>query len=42
MDKMPYDQLAAKVREHFLNSVEEMRKSNIHKIVITDSKLKVK
>ena len=42
MDKMPYDQLAAKVREHFLNSAVEMRESNKHKNIITDSKLKVK
>jgi stalled ribosome rescue protein Dom34 len=38
MDKMPYDLLAAKVREHFLNSVEEIRKSNKHKKILTDSR----
>ena len=39
MDKLPYDQLAAKVREHFLNSAVEMRKSNKHKNILTDSNL---
>jgi hypothetical protein len=42
MDKMPYDQLAAKVREHFLNSVGVIRKGNKHKNIPTDSKPKVK
>jgi stalled ribosome rescue protein Dom34 len=40
MDKTPYDQLAAKVREHFLNSSEEIRKRNKHKNILTDSNLK--
>jgi hypothetical protein len=30
MDKMPYDQLAAKVREHFLNSVEGIQQNKKH------------
>ena len=42
LDKIPYDQLAAKVREYFLNSDEKMQKSNKHKNSMTDSKLKVK
>jgi stalled ribosome rescue protein Dom34 len=42
MDKVPYDQLAAKVREHFLNSAEEIRKRNKHKNILTDSNLKNK
>jgi stalled ribosome rescue protein Dom34 len=30
LDKMPYDQIAAKVREHFLNSAEEIQQNKKH------------
>jgi stalled ribosome rescue protein Dom34 len=42
IDKMNYHELAAKVREHFFNSVEEVRKGKKHKNMLTDSKLIVK
>lgn len=42
MDKMNYHDLAAKVREHFLGSVEEVQQNKKHKIILTDSKLTVK
>ena len=39
MDKLPYDQLAAKVRERFLNSAGEIQKRDKHKNILTDSNL---
>jgi hypothetical protein len=42
MDKMPYDQLAAKVRECFLNSTEGIQNRDKHKNIIVDSKLQEK